>query len=257
MQTGRYVGGVAAIGLGGVILWWGDFARAWERVPASVPAHSPLAYLTGAVLVAVGLCLFWRGLARWGALGAAAVFAGFAALIVREILQKPDIFDSWGSLAEQTSIVAGFLATYAVLSPARGEGAARLAYGARVWFGICAIIFGAVHFVYLKPCADFVPKWVPLGGVFWSLATGMFHAAAGVGVMSGILARLAARLAALMYLGFGLIAWGAMLAAHPSVEFTWGGEAVNFTLVAAAWMIGESLKAFPSQDGKLFAFGRA
>ena len=105
--------------------------------------------------------------------------------------------------------------------------------------------------MYLTACADFVPKSIPLGGVFWSVVTGAAHIAAGVAILSGIWAQLAARLAALMYIVFG-VAWFGIALAHPNDLFSWSGNAINFTLVAAAWMIANSIAAFPPIEGRLF-----
>ena len=144
----------------------------------------------------------------------AALFAVSALLKVLIIVQVPGAFNSWSNLAEQSAVMAGYLATFAGLTRRDSDASARLAVAARVWFGCCALVFGAVHFVYLKACADFVPKWIPLGGVFWSVVTGAAHIAAGIAILSGIWAQLAARLAALMYIVFGA-AWAGIALAHP------------------------------------------
>lgn len=255
-MIGRQVGGIAAIALGAFLLWWDDFAAPWEHVSVASPLKGVLAYVAGAVLVVAGAGLLWRRTARPAALVLAAISAVFAALWVVAAVPAPHTYDPWSNVAEQSSIAAGFLALFATLAPQKTANMARLALGARVWFGACSISFGVVHFVSFKSCVGFVPPWVPLGGYFWSVATGVAHLAAAIAILSGIWARLAARLATVMYLGFGVIAWGrGILAAivMPKIaHFVWGGEVITFILAAAVWMIGNSIAAYPPKDGALF-----
>ena len=251
MRIGRQVGGTAAVALGAFLIWWGDFATPWENVPVVAPLRTYLAYLVGAILVAAGLGLFWRRTARPASLVLAAVGLGFSLLWVMVAAHAPRVYDSWANVAEESSVVAGFIALFASLAPQPSDAMARLAFGARVWFGVCAISFGVVHFVSFTGCADFVPKWMPLGGMFWAAFTGVAHLLVAVAILSGIWALVAARLGALMYLGFGLLGWGSFVLARPS-HFTWGGVVIDFLLVAGIWMIGDSIAAFPPKDGKLF-----
>ena len=105
----------------------------------------------------------------------------------------------------------------------------------------------------------FVPSWIPLGGYFWAAATGVAHLAAAIAILSGVWALLAARMAAIMYLGFGVIGWGRVVYAlpqlhvgPPQLHFAWGGLIITLVLAAAAWMVGDSIAAFPPKDGQLF-----
>jgi hypothetical protein len=54
-----------------------------------------------------------------------------------------------------------------------------------------------------------------------------------------------------MYMLFGA-AWAGIALAHPHDPFSWSGNAINFTLVAAVWMIADSIAAFPPMDGRVF-----
>lgn len=251
MRIGRQVGGATAVALGGFILLWGDFATPWENVPLTSPLRGYVAYLVGAVLVAAGLGMFWRKTARPSSLVLATVSLGFSLIWVAVAVHAPRVYDSWANVAEESSVFAGFIALFASMAPQPTDNMARLALAARVWFGVCAISFGVVHFVNLTGCANFVPKWMPLGGMFWAVSTGVSHLLVAVAILSGIWALLAARLGTLMYFGFGLLGWGTFVLAQPS-HFTWGGVVIDMILVAAIWMIGDSIAAFPPKDGKLF-----
>jgi hypothetical protein len=252
IRIGKEIGGSAAMVLGAFIMLWDDFATPWENVPVTGHLRGLLAYLTGAVLMAAGAGVFWPRTARAAAAVLAAISLGFTLLWAQVVARAPQIYDPWGNVAEESAMAAGYLAIFASLAPQKTINMARFALGARVWFGVCSISFGVVHFENLEGCARFVPNWMPLGGLFWSVFTGVAHLATAVAVLSGIWALLAARLAALMYLGFGLLGWGTVLVGRPTDHFAWGGEIITFVLVAAAWMIGDSFAVFPSRDGQLF-----
>lgn len=242
IRIGKEVGGSAAMVLGAFIVLWDDFATPWENVPVTGPLRGLLAYLTGAVLIAAGAGMLWPRTARAAAVVLASISLGFTLLWAQVVARAPLIYDSWGNVAEQSAVAAGYLAIFVSLAPQKTANRVRFALGARIWFGVCSISFGVVHFENLEGCAHFVPNWMPFGGVFWSVFTGVAHWAAAMAILSGVWARLAARLAALMYLGFGLLGWGTVIVGHPMSHFAWGGEIITFALVAAVWMIGDSIK---------------
>lgn len=253
----RQVGAVASITLGVFILWRGDFAVPWEYVPAQPPLRGLLAYLTGAILVAAGAALFWRRAAGPAALVLAAIAAVFSLLWVQKAAAAPAVYDPWSNVAEESSIVAGFLALFACLAPQKTDNMARLARAARIWFGACSLSFGVVHFTAFKASLGIVPPGIPFGASFWVAATGVAHLAAGIAILSGVWALLAARMAALMYVGFCVIGWGrgvlALGALTPSLaHFILGGLFISFALAAAVWMVGDAIAAYPPIDGQLF-----
>ena len=95
---------------------------------------------------------------------------------------------------------------------AAGRGAMRLKLSlvARLLAGVSALVFGLAHFNYIDFTATFVPAWIPPTQVFWAWATGAGHFAAGLALVSGIQARLAATLHAAMMGSF------VVLVAHPA-----------------------------------------
>lgn len=101
--------------------------------------------------------------------------------------------------------------------------------------------FGFNHFFALEQTAGMVPTWMPPSQMFWAIATGVFHAAAGLAILSGIQALLAARLLGCMMLGFSAFVWLPNLAGSPTVHMTWAGNAVNLALAGSAFVVADSL----------------
>ena len=92
-----------------------------------------------------------------------------------------------------------------------------------------------------------MPEWMPLGGAFWTVATGICFVLAGIAIVSGILDALAARLLALMLLVFSCVVLAPMIFASPHDQTAWGGNAYNLAAVGAAWILAECLANRQSQ----------
>jgi hypothetical protein len=103
-----------------------------------------------------------------------------------------------------------------------------------------------------------VPKWLPPSQEFWAYATGIGHIAAGVAILTGVQARLAAILLTVMFASFTPLVHVPMLLADPSSHFmNWTENALNLALTGAAWVVADSL-ARPL-DARVFdgSYGRA
>ena len=92
----------------------------------------------------------------------------------------------------------------------------------------------------MKLTAPFVPKWLPPTQEFWGYVTGVCFVAAGVAILTGIRARLAAILLTTMIASFGLLANGRALLADPS-RWNWTESALNLALIGVAWVVADSL----------------
>ena len=108
-------------------------------------------------------------------------------------------------------------------------------------FGVCALIFGGAHFVYMQNTAPMVPKWLPPTQEFWGYATGIGFVAAGLAILTGVQARLAAILMTAMLVCFGLLANEPILLADHKSHWNWTESAVNLAVVGAAWVLADSL----------------
>jgi uncharacterized membrane protein YphA (DoxX/SURF4 family) len=238
---GRRVYGLAAIFLGMVGFAYDDYAAVWEPVPKSWPAHDILAYVSAGILVAGGLLINLPRTARAGAL----VLAGFyglwvVALKLPPVIAAPIHFAPWQAMSEIVAITLGGVLAWTTLG-AGGAGERRIASLARCAFGACCIIFGVAHFFFAKETAAFIPAWIPPSQPFWADVTGVCQIAAGLAFISGVQARLAAVLLTVMYVGFGLLVHIPLLLKDVHSHFGWAANAVNSTLVGAAWCLADSL----------------
>jgi uncharacterized membrane protein YphA (DoxX/SURF4 family) len=87
------------------------------------------------------------------------------------------------------------------------------------------------------------PKWLPPTQEVWAYATGVGHIAAGVAILTGVQARLAAILLTAMFAPFTPLVHAPMLLADPSGYMNWTENALNLALIGAAWVVADSLDA--------------
>ncbi|HEX5184584.1 MAG TPA: DoxX family membrane protein [Allosphingosinicella sp.] len=242
IRIGANIYGAAALLLGAIVALTGDFVTTWQPVPEDAPGHSILVFIGAALLIGGGLAVQWPRTRRAGGAVLALVFLVFALLWARRILGFPQILGTWLGTAEELAVTIGGCALFLPsLLRQEAQPAARLIL--RIAFGLCALLFGAAHFVYVKETAALVPGWLPPNATFWAYATGAGHVAAGAALVSGLLALLAARLLTLMFLVFQALVWLPQLFQHPDAPMAWGGNGVNLALVGAAWLIAELVEA--------------
>jgi uncharacterized membrane protein YphA (DoxX/SURF4 family) len=233
--------GVAAIVLGVVGLVWGDFATNWQRVPPDVPFREPLAYLTAIYEVAAGSAIQWRRTARIGALLLTILYAVFVLLWVIQVIRAPLVYDGWGNVFEELSLVIGGAAAFASLAPPDSRWAGRAGAIGR-FLGVCAISFGLEHALNFAAVATWVPRWIPPGQMFWSVATAVFFFLAAASLLSGIKSGLAATLLTAQILGFEILVWIPKLIEAPHSHFVWSGNAIGIAIGTAAWVVADALK---------------
>jgi uncharacterized membrane protein len=242
VTLGARVLGLGVVMLALVCLAWGDFDYG-QSVPKDFPARTPLAYLAAVFMLVAGASIEWRRTLRWGAAALAVYFALVVVVIMdgRVVVAHYSEYGIYSSVAAQLAVAAGALIIYAgTLDDAARAG--RLIRVAQATFGVCAVLFGGAHFFYMNLTAPLVPKWLPPSQEFWGYATGIFHIAAGVAILSGVQARLAAVMLTIMYAAFTPLVHLPMLVADSSNHYTWSENALNIMLTGVAWVVAGSIR---------------
>jgi uncharacterized membrane protein YphA (DoxX/SURF4 family) len=242
MVFGWRVYGLGVMALALVCLAWGDFDPG-QPVPASFPGRTVLAYAAAAFMLVAGAALEWRRTAAWAGAALAAYYALVVVVLmdVRLVVAHPAEFGSYSDVAEQLAIATGGLIVYAANARIDPTLAARLTRVGQLAFGLCALLFGGAHFVYLNLTVPLVPKWLPPSPTFWAYATGIGHIAAGLAILTGVRARLAAILLTAMYAAFTPLVHLPLLLANPSSHWIWSENALNLALTGVAWVVADSL----------------
>jgi uncharacterized membrane protein YphA (DoxX/SURF4 family) len=224
-----------AILLGAIGMIFHDFAMQWQPVPAGFPIRTPLAYVSGLVLVAGGAALLSGKGERAGA-WLLTVFLGLWTLTLNlpAAIAGFKHIGAWNSPAEIAFMTMGGLA---LVSSHAGALRATLARVARIVAGLSACVFGFAHFNYIDFTASMVPAWIPPNGVFWAWATGAGHLAAGLALVSGIRARLAATLLAGMMASFVVLLHLPRVVAAPDQHVEWIMLGISSMLAGAAWLL--------------------
>jgi uncharacterized membrane protein YphA (DoxX/SURF4 family) len=240
-----YGAGVMALGLLGLAL--GDFVNG-QPVAKGFPDRMVLAYAAGALMLVGGAAVEWRRSTAWGAAILTAYYTVVVIILMhgRPVVANYAVYGVYEDLAEQVGIAAAGLIVYAGSAKIAAALAARLALIGRVVFGLCALVWGGAHFKYMNMTAPLVPKWLPPSQVFWGYTTGVCFVAAGVAILTGVKARLAAILLTGMLASFTFLVHVRMLLADHSGVFNWSELALNITLVGVAWVVADSLAAVPS-----------
>jgi uncharacterized membrane protein YphA (DoxX/SURF4 family) len=239
---GWCVYGLGVMALGLVCLAWGGFDPG-QPVPKDFPERTTLAYAAATFMLLAGAAVEWRRTAAWGAAALSAYYTLIVVILMngRLVLAHYAEFGTYSGLAEQLALAAGGLIVYAASARIDPALAARLTRVGQLVFGVCALLFGGAHFFYLNLTVPLVPKWLPPTQVFWAYATGVAHIAAGVAILTGVQARLAAILLTAMYASFTPLVHVPMLLADPASHWNWAENALNLALTGAAWVVADSL----------------
>ena len=234
--------GVGIIALGLVCLAFGDF-HPGQPVPKDFPLRTALAYAAAAFMLIAGVAIEWRQ-ATARAAAALMVYFAFVVVLVMNgsvLVTHYRQFGPYEGLAIQLAIAAGGLIVFAASADIDAGLASRFRRWGQVAFGVCCLVFGVAHFVYMDLTAPLVPKWLPPSQEFWGYAPGLCHIAAGVAILAGVQARLAAILLTVMFASFTPLVHLPMLLADPSSHWIWNENAVNVALIGAAWVVADSI----------------
>jgi uncharacterized membrane protein len=247
ISAGHAAFAAVLIGLGIQGLIKGDFTAVWQPVPEGVPGRALLAYLCAAIFLASGIGLLFR---RTAALAARVLLAALVVWLlvwrVRALFVATLVEGTW-SFGETLTMIAGAWVLFARFSTDADR--RRLGFVAddrgvrmaQVLYGLGLIPFGYAHFAFLKETADLVPGWLPwhLG---WAYLTGAAFVAAGLAIVFGVCARLAAVLSAWQMGLFFVLIWIPKAAAGGLTPFQWGEFASNLALIGTGWVVAESYR---------------
>ena len=237
-NPGRHVFGVAALAFGVITLAWHDYNDS-HRLRYIV-------YSASAALMFGGAAIQLRRTAKTGAAVLGAAYLVFALLCVPGIVAAPQIYNSWGNLFEQFSLLTGAAIVYAHLSSAWSpETLNRIG---RVLLGICAASFTLEQAIYLDATVHLVPKWVPPSQMFWAVATTVSFALAAVALLTNRMALLASRLLTMMIVSFGLLVWIPLVLSDPHSHTNWSENAETFAIAGATWILADLLGEYRLND---------
>jgi uncharacterized membrane protein len=235
------------IGLAILGLIKGDLTAIWQPIPKAMPAPAVLAYLCIFISLACGIGLLWQ---RTAALAARVLLAFLLLWLL--LWRVPAVLlsftvDFWWSASKTAVMTAGAWILYVWFAAdwdkrrlgfVAGDNGLRTA---RVLYGLALIPFGIAHFLYLKQTVVLVPGWLP-SPAFWAYFTGGAYIVAGVAIVIGVYARLAAVLSALETGLITLLVWVPIATTGNPNAFQWGEIEVSIALTAAAWVVAESYR---------------
>jgi uncharacterized membrane protein len=237
-QLARIAFASGMIGLGIIGLVFGDFAQLWKFAPAYVPAHQTMAYVCSVLMLVCGLGLLFKPTETL----AARVLFPYWALVVLvlklpPVVKHPLVEVTYQSMAEIVVVMTGAW----VLFAAEDEHARRVA---QLIFGLALIPLGLAHFFYLELTAPIIPSFIPFH-TFWAYFTGAAQIAAGIGVLLGVLPKLAASLDAVLLASFTFVVWIPKIIEPSAAGATWSEFTISWAVTAAAWVVAAS---FPKKS---------
>ena len=249
-SSGHLVFSITMIVLGIVGILYGDFVPVWNPVPATISGHGVFVYLGPLISLVTGIGLLVpRGAAIAARLLLATLLLWLLLFRLPNFLLTSPFAACWSvfplavMLAATWVLYVWFAADWdrQHLGFVSGNNGLRIA---QVLYGFSLIFFGSAHFIDLKDTLSLIPNWLP-GHPFWAYFTGGAFIAAGVAVLAGRCARLAAFLSALQIGLFLLLVWVPIVAAGSKIPFQWSETILNAALLAAAWMIADSYQHTP------------
>jgi uncharacterized membrane protein len=236
---------VGSMGLGALSLLYGDFVQEWQPVSPGFPWRHGLAYASGAFLLVGGIGLLVKPVASRCAVALTGYQLIWVLALGAEMVPDPANVVGWLTFGQGLlpAIGSALLAIW-LNGAVESE---RVKWIARMLLGLSCLFFGLSHFTYTEAAVAVIPRWLP-GQVAVAYLTGVAHVAAGVGLLTGILARLAATLEALMLASFVLLVHLPSVFASPAPDWApnartqWTEVLMVLVVAASAGLVAHSLR---------------
>jgi len=245
-ELGRAIFSVAMIGMGVQCILRGNVVPQLEPVLAATVLPL-IGWTTGVVLVVAAIATMVRPPAIYGAGVLAAIMLLWVVLLHAPALAAaPRNGSEWTGASETFALSGVALVLFGLtrLSVAwrriPDELTARCITIGRIVVGVSMLGFGTLHFLYIPYVAVVIPNWIPTH-VGFAYATGIAHIAAGLSILTGVLARIAALCAAAMFGSWVLILHIPRALAHLHEANEWTSMLIALAMCGGSLLIAASL----------------
>ena len=245
-QVGLTLFAVGMIGLGVLALVYGDFAMVWQPVAPWIPGRTALAYASGVLMLVGGVGLLFTTTVAWSVRILFPYLFVWLMLKVPALVVAPGMEAVWLGFGEIAVLFAGGWVLFARLGELPGGSSLSFLSGekgvylSRILFAVCLLPIGLSHIVYLKQTAEFVPAWLPYREG-WAYLTGAGQIASGLGVLLGILPRVAAWAEAGMLSLFTILVWVPAIFAAPKTRLPWTAFFISWAIASGAWVVAQNV----------------
>lgn len=250
-SPGHLVFAILMIACGLVGFVEGKFAPIWAPVAQATPARELLIFLCAFVALTGGVGLLLKAAAPIAARGLFVYLALWmllfkAPFIFRAPLEEVSYQSNgenavWVAAAWVLAIWFSSEADKQRLGFVLGDMGLRLA---RILYGLALVAFGFSHFFYVNMTTPLVPAYLPFHDA-WASITGGAYLAAGVAIITGLLARLAALLVLVQIALITVLVWAPMVAAGNIDAGHWQETVVSCVIAAGAWVMFDSYRDAP------------
>ena len=233
MNYGSVLFAIGMVASGVLTIVHRAFYSPWEPVPGFAKDQVWLALLSGALMAVFGLGLLLK---QSFDLSIRVLFWFLLAFLI--VMKTPPLLGEWQvelhwlDYGQIATLVAGALALAAPTD--------RQVRSARYLLGAALIPIGLSHFFYLKIATPMVPAILPYREG-WVIFTGIAHIAAGLGLLTGVYAWLAAFMEASMLTAFGVLVWLGPLIGKPGDFNLWVEFIVTIAVANGVYAVASRL----------------